>query len=56
MHFGNQRGEPMKLSAVQVARLKTPGKYYDGKGLALQINKRGGKSWIFVTTHPSAAL
>src|SRR5262245_22439290 len=37
----------MKLSAVQVARLKKPGKYYDGKGLALQINKRGGKSWIY---------
>jgi len=36
-----------KLSALQVARLKTSGKYYDGKGLALQITKQGAKSWLY---------
>ena len=36
-----------KLSALAVAREKRPGKHYDGKGLALQITKRGTKSWIF---------
>jgi integrase len=35
------------LSAVAVARLRKPGKYYDGKNLALQITKAGSKSWIF---------
>jgi integrase len=36
-----------KLTALKVARLSKPGRYGDGKGLCLQITKKGAKSWIF---------
>ena len=36
-----------KLTALGVARLKTPGMYGDGHGLWLQVSGTGGKSWIF---------
>ncbi|KQQ24090.1 integrase [Methylobacterium sp. Leaf122] len=36
-----------KLTALGVAKLKTPGMYGDGGGLWLQITGKGGKSWIF---------
>ena len=36
-----------KLSALGVAKLKTPGMYGDGGGLWLQVTGKGGKSWIF---------
>ncbi|MGH1571372.1 tyrosine-type recombinase/integrase [Methylobacterium sp. P31] len=36
-----------KLTALGVARLKTPGMYGDGHGLWLQVTGNGGKSWIF---------
>lgn len=34
------------LTALQVKRLSTPGRYCDGEGLWLYIGKRGGKSWV----------
>ncbi|WP_281406234.1 MULTISPECIES: site-specific integrase [unclassified Methylobacterium] len=36
-----------KLTALGVARLKTPGMYGDGGGLWLQVSGKGAKSWIF---------
>ncbi|MBP2497809.1 integrase [Methylobacterium sp. PvP062] len=36
-----------KLTAIGVAKLKTPGMYGDGNGLWLQVTGKGGKSWIF---------
>lgn len=36
-----------KLTALGVARLKTPGMYGDGHGLWLQVTGSGAKSWIF---------
>ena len=36
-----------KLTALGVARLKTPGMYGDGGGLWLQVSGKGGKSWVF---------
>jgi hypothetical protein len=36
-----------KLTALGVARLKTPGMYGDGHGLWLQVTGKGAKSWIF---------
>ena len=36
-----------KLSALRVAKLKTPGMYADGGGLYLQITSADAKSWIF---------
>ncbi|MFK5597959.1 tyrosine-type recombinase/integrase [Methylobacterium sp. HMF5984] len=36
-----------KLTALAVARLKTPGLYGDGGGLWLQVSGKGGKSWVF---------
>jgi integrase len=36
-----------KLSAVKVARLKSPGMYGDGGGLWLQITPTGSRSWAF---------
>nr|WP_283206733.1 site-specific integrase [Methylobacterium iners] len=36
-----------KLTALGVARLKTPGMYGDGGGLWLQVTGKGAKSWIF---------
>jgi len=46
---GHQVGRRVleKLSAVQVARLKTPGYYGDGGGLWLQVGANATKSWIF---------
>jgi hypothetical protein len=36
-----------KLSAMAVAKAKTPGLYGDGGGLYLQVSTNGSKSWIF---------
>lgn len=36
-----------RLTALQVARLKTPGYHADGGGLYLSIKPSGAKSWIF---------
>lgn len=36
-----------KLTAVQVAKLKEPGRYADGGGLYLQVGPTGAKSWLF---------
>ena len=36
-----------RLSALKVARLKTPGLHPDGNGLYLQITTGQGKSWVF---------
>ena len=36
----------MKLSATRVKALRDPGRYSDGDGLHLFINKRGRKSWV----------
>lgn len=36
-----------KLSALAVARAKTPGLYGDGGGLSLQVGPSGSKSWSF---------
>ena len=38
---------PGKLTALGVARLKTPGLYGDGGGLWLQVSGQGGKSWVY---------
>ena len=40
----------MKLSATRVKALRDPGRYSDGDGLHLFINKRGRKSWVQRTT------
>ena len=47
--MGNIVGDRMqgKLTALGVARLKTPGMYGDGGGLWLQVTGKGAKSWIF---------
>jgi integrase len=40
--------EPGKLTALQVERIKTPGRYNDGGGLYLQVSgAAAAKSWIF---------
>ena len=36
----------MKLSATRVRALRDPGRYSDGDGLHLFINKKGRKSWV----------
>jgi integrase len=36
-----------QLSAIQVARMKEPGRYSDGLGLYLQVAPGGSKSWLF---------
>ncbi|WP_018263399.1 tyrosine-type recombinase/integrase [Methylobacterium sp. WSM2598] len=36
-----------KLTAISVAKLKTPGMYGDGGGLWLQVTGKGAKSWLF---------
>ena len=36
----------MKLSATRVKALRDPGRYSDGDGLHLFINKKGRKSWV----------
>ena len=35
-----------RLTATGIKALKEPGRYGDGEGLALLIDKRGGKSWM----------
>jgi integrase len=39
--------EGNKLTALEVARRKTPGRYSDGHGLWLQISSSGTKAWLF---------
>ena len=39
--------ETNKLSALKVKRTTTPGRYNDGGGLYLLIQKSGNRSWIF---------
>jgi len=36
-----------RLTAIAVAKRKTPGRYADGGGLYLQVGPTGGKSWLF---------
>jgi integrase len=36
-----------KLTVPETARISKPGRYYDGRGLYLQVTKRLTKSWIF---------
>ena len=43
------RRQGNKLSALEVARLKKPGRYGDGHGLWLQVGPSGSKSWCFAT-------
>ncbi len=40
----------MALSATRVKALKEPGRYSDGGGLHLYVNKAGGKSWVLRIT------
>ena len=40
----------MALSATRVKALKEPGRYSDGGGLHLFVNKAGGKSWVLRIT------
>ena len=44
-----------KLTAVRVAKLKTPGRYGDGLGLWLQVAEGGTKSWLFRYTRHGKA-
>ena len=37
-----------KLTAIKVKQLTKPSRYADGDGLYLQIDKSGGRSWIFI--------
>jgi integrase len=39
--------ETNKLTAIQVARLKKPGRHCDGAGLWLQVSISGSKAWLF---------
>jgi integrase len=39
--------EANRLTAIQVARLKQPGRYGDGHGLWLQVSETGAKAWLF---------
>ena len=39
--------EGNKLTALEVAWRKTPGRYSDGHGLWLQISQSGTKAWLF---------
>jgi hypothetical protein len=47
--------EANKLSAVKVAKLKTPGRYGDGLGLWLQVSQFGTKAWLFRYTRHGRA-
>jgi Arm DNA-binding domain len=47
--------EANKLSAVKVARLKTPGRYCDGLGLWLQVSQFGTKAWLLRYTRHGRA-
>lgn len=39
-----------KLTAIQVARLKSPGRHSDGGGLYLSIDDGGRRRWVFMYT------
>ena len=39
--------EGNRLTALKVAKLETPGRYCDGRGLWLQVRDAGNKSWLF---------
>ena len=41
------RRQGNKLSTLQIAKMKKPGRYGDGHGLWLQIGPSGSKSWCF---------
>jgi integrase len=41
------RRQGNKLSALEVSRMKKPGRYGDGHGLWLQVGPSGSKSWCF---------
>lgn len=47
MWVGDLSGRLHKLKALQVSRLKEPGRYPDGGGLYLQIGRTGTKSWLY---------
>lgn len=47
--------EANKLTAVGVAKLKTPGRYCDGLGLWLQVSQTGTKAWLFRYTRHGRA-
>ncbi len=40
-----RRGEKL-LTALEVQKLSEPGRYTDGAGLFLEIDKHGGKRWL----------
>ncbi|WP_430463517.1 Arm DNA-binding domain-containing protein [Tabrizicola sp.] len=43
----NLTRRPAKALTAQAVRNATePGKYFDGHGLFLKVNERGGKSWV----------
>lgn len=50
--MGKQKGKHVlgKLSAVRIAKEKTPGYYADGGNLWLRVSASGSKSWTFVYT------
>lgn len=39
-----------KLTAIQVAKMKEPGRYSDGGGLYLFVDPKGGRRWLFFYT------
>jgi integrase len=45
--MGGRVGEFGRLKALQVQRLRKPGKYHDGGGLYLIVHKGGSRSWAF---------
>jgi integrase-like protein/Arm domain-containing DNA-binding protein len=45
--MGGRVGEFGRLTALQVQRLRKPGKYHDGGGLYLIVHKGGSRSWAF---------
>jgi Arm DNA-binding domain len=45
--MGGRVGAIGRLSALQVQRLRKPGKYHDGGGLYLLIHPGGSRSWAF---------
>jgi integrase len=45
--MGGRTGAIGRLSALQVQRLRKPGKYHDGGGLYFVIHSGGSRSWTF---------
>lgn len=43
------------LTALKVRAVKEPGKYADGNGLYLRLDKAGNKTWVFIFTSPTEA-